>query len=860
MTPMLAQYTDIKNKNPDCLLFFRLGDFYELFHEDAKVASQILNITLTKRSREKDVDVPMCGVPFHAAEAYIAKLIKANQKVAICEQLETPEEAKKRGYKAIVRRDVVRVITPGTVTEEALLEEKKFNFLVSVLPDKKQWAAALIDISTGDFFTCSLPEAGLLNTVLPLSPREVLLPEGVSENPTIQKLLRETEAALTQQPASRFALTSAEKRLLETFQVKTLEGFGTFQPLEIRAAGALLEYVSLTQCGVIPQLKPLRLLQQDKRLAMDYATIRNLELLQTQKGDRVGALLPAIDYTSTHMGGRLLAQHLMTPVADKEMLMKRYDRVAHVCVPDRAVFQKDLQSFPDLERILVRLSLGRGGPRDLVQVLAALDAYEHVCMHFSEKGLTLSLFGMAPDVGNLKALLQQTLKEEVPLLARDGGFVRHGYHAELDEYQALRDESSIHVALLQKRYIEETGIPTLKIKHNNVLGYFIEITNAHQDKVPPTFIQRQTLVNNSRYVTDALLELQEKIMAASDKALALELKIFEDLLQALADNTAMLRQVCTLIAQLDVALSHAELAETWRYVRPELYEDQRLMIQGGRHPVVEQILAKSSQDGFVANDCHFNEQIKLWLMTGPNMAGKSTFLRQNALIVLLAHIGCFVPATKAEIGLVDRIFSRVGASDDLSRGHSTFMVEMVETAAILNQATEKSFVILDEIGRGTSTHDGLAIAWAIAEHIHNVLLCRGLFATHYHELTRLRNGLKRLACYTMAVKEWQDEVVFLHQVIEGIADQSYGIYVAQLAGLPKKVIDRAKNLLFEFQEKQRKADTAVAAPLFNQPKDDTMKEVRLKLDRINPDALSPREALQMLYELKDNLTQNGGSE
>lgn len=857
MTPMLAQYMDVKKKNPDCLLFFRLGDFYELFYEDAKTASRILNITLTKRSREKDQDVPMCGVPFHAAENYIAKLIKANEKVAICEQMETPEEAKKRGYKAIVRRDVVRVITPGTLTEEGLLEEKSFNFLACAVPDKKSWGLAFIDISTGDFFTTVRADSGVLAAVLPLAPKELLVPEAFAEHDTVQKIISETGAALSLLPASRFSAGSAETKLLNTFQVKTLEGFGQFEPPAIRAAGALLEYVSLTQCGVMPKIKPVRVSRQDNRLLMDYATLRNLEIFQTLKGERSGTLLSAIDHTQTSMGARFLVHQMMTPLMDKDALEKRYQHVEKIQSVGGADVQRHLAPFPDVERILGRLSLGRGGPRDLIQIRGALQAYERLKTFCAERSLDVSFYGQCPDLSGLRELLESAVDDEAPLLARDGGFVRPGYHEALDEYRALRDESSVHVAMLQKKYCEETGIPTLKIKHNNVLGYFIELTNLHKDKVPGSFIHRQTLVNASRYATDDLLALQEKIVEASDKALALELEIFDHLLQALAEHEKELGALCELVACLDVAASHAVLAGTWNYVKPTLHEDTRLMIEEGRHPVVEQLLARSSGESFAPNACGFSESVKLWLMTGPNMAGKSTFLRQNALIVFLAHIGCYVPAKKADIGLVDRIFSRVGASDDLSRGQSTFMVEMVETAAILNQSTEKSFVILDEIGRGTATHDGLAIAWAIAEYIHDKLRCRGLFATHYHELTRLRNGLKRLACYTMAVKEWQDEVVFLHKVVEGVADQSYGIYVAQLAGLPKKVIERAQTLLREFQEKQRQAELSAAAPLFQQEKHGTMgssfSDLADEIEALDLDCLSPRDALDTLYALKKEI-------
>ncbi|PLX29806.1 MAG: DNA mismatch repair protein MutS [Alphaproteobacteria bacterium] len=849
---MLAQYAQIKSENPDCLLFFRLGDFYELFYEDATTAAHILNITLTKRSREKGQDVPMCGVPFHAADGYIAKLIQANQKVAICEQLETPEEAKKRGHKSIVRRGIVRVITPGTVTEQTLLEEKNHNYLACVVPDKKQWGLAYVDVSTGDFWVTAAPFEKLIHQILPLRPRELLLPEGCTETEPIQKILHETQALLSQQPKNRFYFNSAHKRLLEAYGVTTLEGFGTFETLEVQAAGALLEYIHLTQCGTLPTLKPPRSVRTNHALMIDYASLRNLEVFQTLRGERQGSLLAVIDHTQTHMGARLLGQHALSPTQDRALLARRLDAVeALVETPDLNRLQQCLKSIPDLERILMRLTMNRGGPRDLVQIRSGLQAVTHLKEVLEDQRVESTLYGCYQDLQELAQVLLEALAAEVPLLARDGGFVRHGYDKDLDELRQLEDESSAHIAMLQQQYQQQTGIPSLKIKHNQVLGYFIDVTYVHKEKVPTSFIQRQSLVNSSRYTTDALIALQEKIETATEKKLTIELGIYDQLVQKIHQHAPYLRDVCAWVAAVDVAGSHAQLAQDYGYTRPLIYEDTRLKIDGGRHPVVEQMMrVRSEPQVFTANECLLTEQTKMWLMTGPNMAGKSTFLRQNALIVLLAHMGAYVPADRAEIGCVDRLFSRVGASDDLSRGQSTFMVEMVETAAILNQATERSFVIVDEIGRGTATHDGLAIAWAIAEYLHNHVGCRSLFATHYHELTRLRNHLKRFACYTMAVKDWQGEVVFLHKVIEGIADQSYGIYVAQLAGLPKKALRRAQDLMTRFQERDNRAAQAVSAPLFEKAQNATMDAVYDQLKALNPDSLTPRQALQVLYELQ----------
>lgn len=805
VTPMLQQYLTIKQAHKDHLLFFRLGDFYELFFEDAVIASSILDITLTKRGHQQGEEIPMCGVPFHAADSYIGKLIRSGQKIAICEQQETPEEAKKRGHKAIVRREVVRVITPGTVLEEHLLESGAHNYLMSIALHGKSLAVGMIDISTGDFFTQSLsvPEA-LMGILLSYQPKEIVVPQAITHQPLLYQQLHEWKRFLTVQPDNRFVLGTARALLEKQYGVSQFEGFGQFSEAEICAAGALLNYVYLTQCGQCPPLKPFRSLQTSDFLRIDGQTQRNLELFQTLSGEKQGSFLAAIDRTHTAGGKRLLRQWLMRPersIFEIQLRQKEVQTLLSVPLNGQESLVAGLRHMPDMERVLGRILSGRGGPRDLLSLRQGLHMISELVqlqralfpaqfLHTLNKELD--------DAQQLREGLDAALKDEVPVLAREGNFVKRGYSQDLDHIILLRDEGKNAISVLQQAYIQETGINTLKIKHNNVLGYFVEITALHKDKMPESlFLHRQTLANAMRYTTTELAKLEQDLVVAADEALALEQQIFSALVHQVSHMQTSLYVLAYRVSYLDVIVGFATLARTQNYVCPEITAGLEFEIKEGRHPVVEQAL--NTDAPFVANSCSLGRQNYLWLVTGPNMAGKSTFLRQNALLVIMAQMGSYVPAAAATIGLVDRIFSRVGAADDLARGQSTFMVEMIETAAILNQATEHSFVILDEVGRGTATHDGMAIAWAVVEYLLQIIKARGLFATHYHELAQLCDTFTMLKPYTMAVKEWENTILFLHKIIPGRADKSYGLHVAALAGLPLTVRERAQEILDSIQ-------------------------------------------------------------
>ena len=798
-TPMMAQYLEIKRAHPDCLLFYRMGDFYELFFEDAALAAAALDITLTKRGQHKGEDIPMCGVPVHAADAYLSRLIRHGFKVAICEQMEDPAEAKKRGPKALVKRAAVRVVTPGTLTEDELLEPRAHNYLAALADAGGELALAWLDVSTGDFLAQALAgtAGGLAAALARLDPGELILSERLLERPDFFEVLGDWKAALSPLPSARFDSMNARARLEALYGVKALDAFGAFSRAELAAAGALVDYVELTQKGRLPRLAPLKRLSAGAVMEIDAATRRNLELTAALTGGRKSSLLGTIDRTVTGAGARMLAARLAAPLTDPAAIAARHDTVAFLIEEDalRAEVCARLKRCPDMERALSRLTLGRGGPRDLAGVRDALNEAGVIRGLLSAQGLTPPPEGIASAAAELGfhdtlvERLARALGPDLPVGARDGGFVAPGYAPELDELKTLRDESRRLIAGLQSQYAVKTGIQTLKIRHNNVLGYFIEVTPTHAEKVPTgagaPFIHRQTLASAVRFATVELSELEQKISSAADKALALELSIFQDLVGEVAARAEEIGRAARSLAELDVATALAELAVQGRWCRPQIDDSTAFEIAGGRHPVVEAALGAAHEGAFVANDCNLGPDTRIWLVTGPNMAGKSTFLRQNALIAVLAQMGAYVPADAAHIGVVDRLFSRVGAADDLARGRSTFMVEMVETAAILNQAGPRALVILDEIGRGTATFDGLSIAWACVEHLHEVNRCRALFATHFHELTTLAGKLAALSCHTMRVKEWRGEVVFLHEVAPGTAEGSYGIPrrpIGRLAG------------------------------------------------------------------------------
>ncbi len=871
-SPMMAQYLRIKQEHAEGLLFYRMGDFYELFFEDAVKAAAALDITLTRRGQHKGEDIPMCGVPVHAAEAYLSKLIRQGFKVAICEQVEDPAEAKKRGSKAVVKREVVRLVTPGTITEDELLESRANNFLLAVGDVGGELGLAWLDLSTGAFQTQGAVPRDLAAALTRLSPGEVLVPERLLQHSELKELFGQWNAALSPLPSARFDSANAERRLAAFYGVAALDAFGDFSRAELSAAGALLDYVEMTQKGQLPRLARPERLAAGAVLEIDGATRRNLELTQTLSGARKGSLLAVIDRSVTGAGGRLLAGRLAAPLTQPEEIARRLDMVQYLL--EQTALRSDLRialkACPDLERALSRLALGRGGPRDLAAVrdgLTQAAALRALLSAESFPPLPEGLAAVKAGLGFHETLVERLTKflaTELPLQARDGGFIAPGTSPELDELRGLRDESRKLIAGLQARYAQETGVASLKVRHNNLLGYYIEVTAQNAGKlttagVESQFIHRQTMANAMRFTTVELGELERKISTAAERALALELKLFEDLVGEVLARAEDIALAARALAELDVTAALAELAEERRWCRPVVDESTAFAIQGGRHPVVEAALEAGEGQPFVANDCDLAEAQRIWLVTGPNMAGKSTFLRQNALIAILAQTGSYVPARAARIGVIDRLFSRVGAADDLARGRSTFMVEMVETAVILNQATARSLVILDEIGRGTATFDGLSIAWACVEHLHEANRCRALFATHYHELTSLTARLAALACRSMRVKEWQGEVVFLHEVAAGAADRSYGIHVAKLAGLPAAVVHRAEEVLKILEQGEQAGSLSRLAddlPLFAArpeapaPQAAGPSAVEQRLAELNPDEFTPRKALDLLYELK----------
>ena len=865
-TPMMAQYIQVKKNQPDALLFYRMGDFYEMFFEDAEIAAAALGIALTRRGKNNGQDVPMCGVPAHALDGYLARLIKIGHRVAICEQTEDPKMQKQRGSKGPLKREVVRVVTPGTLTEDELLPPRAHNYLAAIGQAEGQTALAWADMSTGDFAVQMCTKDGVETMLARLDPAELIFSED-RDLPFDQTLF---SVCLTPQAPSLFHSVRARQALQDFYAVASLDGMGDFSRAMLSAAGALLSYIKTTQLGNMPRLRNLQQITESGLLEIDAATRRSLELTRTLTGERRGSLLNAVDRTLTAAGGRLLGERLAAPLADVAAINARLDlvdwfRTHRQCCDD---VRTQLQMQPDMQRALSRLSMGHGGPRDLAALATGLDGA--ATMVASVRMVLASGFETVGQPDNLLVFLDQmynptslanklqpALADDLPLLARDGGFVRQGYDLMIDELRGLRDKSRRLIANLQNYYSDETGVVSLKIKHNNVLGYHIEVRAAHAGKLMDNhlFIHRQTTAQAVRFTTTELADMERDMASAADRAVAHELEIFNKLCQLVADNADAIGDAAQAIAAIDVATAAADLASSAGYCRPVISDDYAFKIVNGRHPVIETILDSQSQ--FIPNDCDLAAG-QIWLLTGPNMAGKSTFLRQNAHITIMAQAGLFVPAQTAHIGKVDRLFSRVGAADDLARGRSTFMVEMVETAAILNRATRRSLVILDEIGRGTATYDGLAIAWSTLEYLHDVCICRTLFATHYHELTNLKNVLDRLHCYSVEVCERRDSIVFLHKVIAGAADRSYGVHVARLAGLPDNVLHRAEQILTQFESGQHgatdTADLMKSLPLFDHaqpPKKSVLPvAVESELAVIRPDDLTPRDAIELLYRLK----------
>ena len=862
----MAQFLAIKDIYRDVLLFYRMGDFYEMFFQDAETAAQALGITLTHRGTLHGDPVPMCGVPVHAMDGYLARLIQQGYKVAICEQSETPETFKARGGKGPLPRDVVRVITPGTLQEDGLLVSHQHNYLAALGRSSGEFALAWADMSTGSFNVQSCDEEDIEAMLSRLGVAEFLYPDEMHES-------LETVAAPfnpAARPAQDFDSRRSEDMLLSLYEVSTLESLGTFTRAMLSAAGGLLTYLQQTQIESMPRLSRLSVLSQNAFMEIDAATRRSLELTQTLTETRSGSLLHAIDQTKTAAGARLLATRLSAPLTDRALIESRLDLVSWFLRSQATGSDviSALKGLPDIERSLSRLAAARGGPRDLSAIARALILGREISVRLSvQMSEAQGIDEHAPDLmmlientrcaADLADSLIQALADDMPLLARDGNFIRAGYDGSLDEIRQLRDESKRLIAGLQADYAALTDISSLKIKHNNVLGYHIEVRSLHGDKLMSDnlFIHRQTTAQAVRFTTTELADMEKQMASASDRALAIELALFETLVNQVLARSLELEQTAKALAALDVATASAQLANSRYYCRPVVTDDTRFTITAGRHPVVERALADNTP--FIANDCKLEKGSHLWLLTGPNMAGKSTFLRQNAHIAIMAQAGLFVPADNAEIGIIDRLFSRVGASDDLARGRSTFMVEMVETATILNQSTSRSLVILDEIGRGTATWDGLSIAWACLEYLHNNIGCRALFATHYHELTSLTGQLSGLRCHAMQVKEWQGDIVFLHEVGEGSADKSYGVHVAKLAGLPQTVIKRAAHLVSEMEAGVMSADREDGLlPLFAPPTpesplaDDGPTDLEKMVHDIDPDSLSPRDALAVIYQLK----------
>ena len=884
VTPMMEQYQEIKAAHPGLLLFYRMGDFYELFFEDAEIASKALGIMLTKRGKHQGLDIPMCGVPVERSDDYLHRLIEQGFRVAVCEQTEDPAAARARGNKSVVRRDVVRLVTPGTLTEDTLLDARTNNYLLAIARARSstgtdRFGLAWIDISTSEFVVTECAASELQAALARINPNEAIVSDALFGDSELGPLLSELPAVT---PLTRdvFDSSTAERRLCDYFAVATMDGLAVMSRLEATAAAAAVTYVDRTQVGKRPPLSPPAHEAVGATMAIDPATRANLELTRTLSGERRGSLLDAIDRTVTSAGSRLLAQRMAAPLTEPAKIAQRLDAVA-TFVSDTAAreeIRSILRGAPDMSRALARLSVGRGGPRDLAGLRDGIIAADLALARLNELEKPVTevaavIAALRRPSRELARELERALAEQLPPVKRDGGFVREGYEAALDEARSLRDASRLVVAAMQARYADDTSIKGLKIRHNNVLGYFVEVTAQHGDKLmsPPlsaTFIHRQTLAGQVRFTTAELGETEARIANAGERALNLELEIFERLCAKALTAAEDLRGAANAFAMLDVATALARLAVDDNYVRPEVDASLSFAIEAGRHGVVEQALKRDGQP-FIANSCDLSpaptQQFgQIWLVTGPNMAGKSTFLRQNALIALLAQIGSFVPAARARLGIIDRLFSRVGAADDLARGRSTFMVEMVETAAILNQASERSLVILDEIGRGTATFDGLSIAWAAIEHLHETNRCRTLFATHYHELTALSAKLARMFNATVRVKEWQGEVVFLHEVLPGSADRSYGIQVARLAGLPPSVIARAKAVLAKL-EAQDRGQTARALvddlPLFAVPSraaaepapPSEAEQLVEALRALHPDEMSPREALEALYALRAKL-------
>ncbi|MEM7617273.1 MAG: DNA mismatch repair protein MutS, partial [Pseudomonadota bacterium] len=883
VTPMMEQYLAVKAAYTDCLLFYRMGDFYELFFDDAIIAAKILNISLTKRGKHLGNDIAMCGVPHHSSENYLHNLIKSGNKIAICEQMETPAEAKKRGYKAVVRREVVRIITPGTITEEALLQSHQPNYIAVINLYNKEMAITWLDISTGEFLFSNSNMNNIISDLERIKPKEILVNDDLFNLNGSEKLFDNYKQIITKYPSNIFGYNRSCNQIKNFFEIDNRALFDELTKAEIGGIGCLLDYLSVTQKDAKPFIAFPKRYSTQYYMNIDPATRKNLEITESLSGNKKHCLFNAINKTSTANGARMLHRYLNSPLSEAGTINNR------LAMTDFFYTHADLNNYireilkkiPDIERAIAKISTNRGGPRDmfsiangLQEILGLSETLEFFEAEFIPKNLIILKNNLKPDMDLIGKILKALKSDNLPILARDGGFINETYHVKIKELSEIQFNSSHAIMQLRDKYREMTNIQSLKINKNNIIGYYIEVPSGQANKICiEQFVHRQTMVSAVRFTTEELQDLEQKIISASDNLLNLELEIFNELTINIMEHAPHIALTCNAVAELDVVSNFAFVAHENNYVKPIIDNSYIFNISKGRHPVVElsnkNKLANSTTE-FIANDCDLSDNQKLLLITGPNMAGKSTYLRQNALIAIMAQIGCYVPAENAHIGVIDQLYSRIGASDELANGRSTFMVEMSETAAILNQATNRSFVILDEIGRGTATYDGMAIAWAVLEYLHNNIKNRCLYATHYHELTDLDEKLTNVTNYTADVEEWEDKVIFLHNIVPGKAKKSYGIHVAKLAGLPKNVIDRSYNILEKLTNdniiKQQNVTDIVnsidIANIANNVDQESHSQniniapsatsiVEEKLSEINIDTLSPKEALDLLYELKE---------
>ena len=877
LTPLMKQYRDIKRQHLDAILLFRMGDFYEMFDQDAVTASKILEITLTARNKSKGIETPLCGFPYHAADGYIAKLIRRGFKVAVCEQVEDPKLAK-----GIVKREVIRVVTPGTVLDANLLDAKDNNSLACLYPAKDGFGLAFLDISTGDFIVTEIAGADnfaeIDNLLARFTPREILLPKAYRPDEGLLELLRLYTQAINTCDDWTFDTATALRTLLEHFQVASLEGFGCAGlKAGISAAGAAIRYIEETQKTGLVNIRRIRPLRPRANMVLDASCQRNLELVRNiYDGSSKGTLLSVLDFTVTSMGGRKLREWLLNPLLDAGEIEHRLDAVAEFKENHqrRSDLRTALRSVYDLERLISRVSLGAANARDLLALKQSFIQLPTIRKSLADCNSRM-IFEMTESWDELQVifgLIDKAIHEDPPYTLREGRLIKKGYDAELDELRSISSEGKGWIAGIEQRERERTGISSLKVSYNRVFGYYIEVSNARRESVPQDYIRKQTLTNAERFITPELKEYEEKVLGAEEKILDKEFRLFQQVRDSVAQATVRIQDMAGKLAVLDCIASLAETAAKNNYNRPVILEGDTLTIIEGRHPIIEQL---SAEERFIPNDTFLDcEKNQIMILTGPNMAGKSTYMRQVALIALMAQMGSFVPAGEAQIGIVDRIFTRVGASDFITRGQSTFMVEMNETANILNNATDRSLIILDEIGRGTSTFDGISIAWAVAEYIHRALRARTLFATHYHELTDLALTMDRVKNHTVAIKEWNDQIIFLRRVVEGGADKSYGIQVARLAGLPQKVIERAREVLAnlekaEFNELGEPVAASHSAPEGGGKKSATPKgvvEPQLglfaseagllfkEIADLNLDSMTPLEALNKLCDLKKKVS------